>query len=291
MKYIYLVNGSQHGENISRIIQKLRKASGIFGRDYRIKIFHTPEEAHSLTERCRYRECVIAAVGGDGSIHYLLNDLMGSKNILSFVPYGTGNDFNRGCMKSLSSGIHEVDIIRINDRYCINNACFGIDADIANDDRFIHNQFIPKLLRFHAGVVHHFLTFREGRHLIIECNGKTIEGDYTTVIAANSQYYGGGYRVSPDSRIDDGLMEVYLVDKLSRPGMAKVILSMKSAGHLSHPALKMMKTKRMTISSSVPFEANIDGEPLQSDRFELELIPRAVRLEYDKEFIECFKKA
>ncbi len=290
MKYIYLVNSFQYGKGTGRIIHKLRRASEYFGRDYKIKVCRSPQESLSFIDQCKGLGRVITTIGGDGSINHLLNALAGSGNILSFLPYGTGNDFYRGCLEYLTSGVHEVDIIRINDRYFINNACFGIDADIANDERFIHNKFIPKPLRFHAGVVHHFLSFKEGRQLKIECGGETIEGNYTTVIAANSQYYGGGYKVSPDSRINDGIMEIYLVDKLTRPGMAKVILSMKNAGHLKDPALRMIKTDRLTISSALPFEANMDGEPLLSDRFELELIPRGILLDYDREFNEYFLK-
>ena len=68
--------------------------------------------------------------------------------------------------------------------------------------------------------------------------------------------------------------------------MAFLILSMKNAGHLQDPALRMVRAKKVMVSSPVPIRANVDGEPLQADHFELELIPRAVRLEYDQSFIE-----
>ena len=303
MKYIYVLNRFQTREKTPQLIKKLEETSARFNREYEIRIHETPEDAARLKEDYRDTEYIVTAIGGDGSINHLLNDLVGTKNILSFIPFGTGNDFARAMVQELSdpvrepdiqergnqeSGLREADIVRINDRYFINVACFGIDADIANDDRFVHSRLIPKPLRFHAGVLFHFLSYRKGRRLKVECNGETIEKEVTSVVAANSQYYGGGYRISPGSRIDDGIMEIYIVDHLSRPRMAKVILSMKHAGHLNHPAVRMIQSGKAVVSSPVPFRANIDGEPLYSDRFEIELIPKGIRLAYDKAFLESF---
>lgn len=289
MKYIYLVNRFHHKDDTDTIIKRLEKASDVFHRDYELRINDSPEEARASIADYRDKEYVLTAIGGDGSINNLLNAMVGSRSILAFLPFGTGNDFYRGCVEKFESGIHDVDIIRINDRVFLNNACFGIDADIANDEHFIHNSFIPKSLRFHAGAIYHFLNYKEGRFLDIRCEGKRKKGEFTTIVAANSPYYGGGYRVSPDSVNDDGMMEVYFVEHISRLKMAKLILSIKNARHLKSPALRMLRTKKLTISSPSPFSANIDGEPLLSDHFDLELIPQGIRIDFDKEFINCFK--
>ena len=116
-----------------------------------------------------------------------------------------------------------------------------------------------------------------------------IKKECVTVVAANGRYYGGGYQVSPDSRIDDGLLEMYIVDQMDRFRMARLILSIKNGGHLHHPALRRMQIKKAVISAPRPFRANIDGEPLLSDRFALEVIPRGIRLEYNREFIDRFR--
>ena len=289
MKYIYLVNRFHHGKQTGHIIQKLKKASELSGRDYRIRVCNDTKEVHQILTCIQNKTCVVTAIGGDGSINHLLNELVGTKNILSFLPLGTGNDFYRGCSQTLHDGIHTADVIRINERYLINTACFGIDADIANDERYIHKKYIPKPLRFHASVLHHFLSFKEGRYLRVEHDDGREEGNFTTVVAANNQYYGGGYRVSPVSRIDDGLMEIYLVKNLNRIRMAKVILSMKDAGHLKDPSLTMIRTKKLVVSSLSPITANIDGEPLVSDHFELELVPEGIQLAFDRDFIRLFR--
>ena len=288
MKYVYIVNRFNLKEKTDELISRLRTVSEEFNREYEIRVNETVEEALKMKDDYRNTEHIITAIGGDGSVNLVLNDIVGTKNILSFIPYGTGNDFYRTCEETLKDGIHDVDIIRINDRYFINVACFGIDADIANDEHYIHNRFIPKSMRYNAGVVHHFLTY-SSRKMKVEFNDETVDKQFTTVVVANSRYFGNGYRVSPLSYMDDGKMELLLADKLNKASMANVILSMKNAGHLKNPAVRMACADKITISSDIPFKANIDGEPLLADHFEITMVPKGIRLEFNKEFAKRFK--
>ncbi len=286
MKYVYIINRFNLKEKTDPIIKRLKQVSGELGRDYEILLNETVEDARSSIKGFKDTEYVLTCVGGDGSINLLLNDIIDTKNILAFIPHGTGNDFVRACGQNAEDGIREIDIVAINDRCFLNVACFGIDADIANDDRFIHNRFIPESMRYNAGVIHHFLTWHP-RKMKVEVNGEVIEKEFTTVVAANSRYYGGGYNVSPFSDISDGKMELTLADSLDKFNMARVILSMKDGSHLKDPAVRLIETTEAIISSDVPFKANIDGEPLLSDRFELKLLPKRFRIEYDRNFVEA----
>ncbi len=286
MKYVYVLNRFNLKEKTDDFIRKLKKVSESFLRDYEILVNDTVEEAKDSLKRFRDQECIITPIGGDGSINLALNDLVGTKNILAFLPHGTGNDFNRFCHEEMTDGIHEVDIVRINDRYFINVACFGIDADIANDDNFIHNRFIPEAMRYNAGVVHYFLTYRP-RKMKVEVNGEVIEEEMTTAVVANAHYYGGGYKVSPMGKIDDGKIEIIVADRLNKIRMAKVILSMKDASHLKDKAVHSYVSDKAVISSDRPFKANIDGEPLEASVFEMEVIPKGIRIDFDSAFIKA----
>ena len=284
MRYVYLVNRFNLKEKTEQIINRLKTVSDEFMRDYEIVVTDKIEDIKDTIERYKDHSDILTAIGGDGSINLLLNSIINTNNVLSFIPSGTGNDFCRASMQNLENGIHEVDIVKINDRYFINVACFGIDADIANDERYIHNKLIPSSLQYHAGVVHHFLTYKP-RKLKVECEKQIYENEYTTVVVANNRYYGGGYNVSPLSSISDGKMEVLIVDKLDKINMAKTILSMKDGKHLQNPALKSITTNKVSISADSGFYANIDGEALYSDRFDMQIIPKGFKVEFNKEFI------
>ena len=286
MKHIYMINRYICRGRTDEITGRIRKACEDTRQDYVIEISDTPGESKACALRYRDSGYVITGVGGDGTINHLVNDFAGSDTILSFIPFGTGNDFFHGCREKLKDGINVSDIVRINDRYFINCACFGIDADIANDETFIHNRLIPRSMQFNAAAVSHFLTWRGGRHLRLEFNQETIEQDVTTVVSSNSRYYGGGYNIAPDSRIDDGLMDVCIADHLRKLNMARTILSMKNAGHLNNPAVRFIRTEKLVVNSDRPFAANIDGEPLVSDRFELEVVPGGCRIWFDRSFLK-----
>ena len=284
MKHIYIINQFHLKEKAPLLIEKLETVSKQLHRDYEICVNATPKDVKKTLSAFKDSENIITCVGGDGSINLLLNDLIGTKNILSFIPQGTGNDFYHYCRDNLSDGFHDVDIIRINDRYFINVACFGIDADIANDDNFIHNRFIPRSMRYNAGVVYYFLTYK-ARAMKIKVNDQLIEKDFTTVVAGNAQYYGNGYHVTPNGDVKDGVMEVLLADKVNKAAMAKLILSMKDSSHLKNPAVQIFSCRKLEVSADQPFQANIDGEPLKASHFELEVLPKGFRIYLDYDFI------
>lgn len=198
MKYIYIVNRFNLKKSTDVIIRQLHDVSKQFNRDYEIMINDDISQAKDNMKQFRNTEYVITSIGGDGSINLILNDIIDTRNTLAYIPLGTGNDFYKANLEDYEKGIHEVDVIQINDRYFINVACFGVDADIANDDRFIHNRFIPEAMRYNAGVIYYFLTYRP-KTLTVEIDDHKIIKEVTTVVVANAKYYGGGYKVAPEA--------------------------------------------------------------------------------------------
>ena len=287
MKYIYIVNRFNLKDRTDPMIERLKSVSDKLGRDYEIIVNSTVQEAISLKERLKDSEAIVTAIGGDGSINHILNTITNTRNVLSFIPVGTGNDFYKANLEDLEDGIHTVDIAKINDQYFINLVCFGIDADIGNDDGFVHNSFIPEALRYNAGVVYHFLTYKP-RRIKVEFNDQVIEKDFTTVVVGNAKYYGNGYRVSPNGNITDGKLELLMCDKLNKIKMATTILSMKDSSHLKNPAIKIYECDHAVISSDIPIRANVDGEVQESKSFEIAILPKQMKLEFNREFINQF---
>ena len=289
MKYIYLVNRFNFHNKTEDIIDRLKTVSDEMGRDYEIVVNDTVDDAKKTGSQFKDTEYTVTSIGGDGSVNLVLNDIVGTKNTLAYIPIGTGNDFYHANADDLKKGMHDVDIVKINGRYFINVACFGIDADIANDDRFIHNKLIPESMRYNAGVVYYFLTYKP-KYLTLEIDGQTISQKVTTIVVANAKYYGGGYKVSPYGSIDDGMLEVHIVDALSKPKMAKIILSMKDASHLKDPAVRSFQTDKLAILAQEQTGANIDGEVLISDRFDIQIVPKVIKLDFDPDFIDRIRE-
>ena len=94
MKYIYLVNRFQLKKKTALMIERLNRISRKMKRDFEILVNKSPEQAGSAVRRYRNPGNIITAVGGDGAINHVLNDLAGTDTILSFFPSVWGMIFS-----------------------------------------------------------------------------------------------------------------------------------------------------------------------------------------------------
>ena len=285
MKYIFILNRFSLKSNTSLIVEKIEKACKKRKLDYKIEINNSTMSTEDILKKYKKTKSIIMAVGGDGTINRVLNGIVGTKNILGYIPYGTGNDFYRANQEVLNKGINTIDLISINNKYFINIACFGIDAVIGNNSDIIHSRIIPKKYRYKMGLLVNFLKYKP-KNFIVSFNNKSYKDEYTTIVVCNARYYGGGYRVSPNSSLDDGLLEVLLVKKTTKYDMAKLISSMKNAFHLKSSKIELFQTDELVIKTDSEISSNIDGEELTSDTFKIKLIPKGINVYYDQDLID-----
>ena len=135
------------------------------------------------------------------------------------------------------------------------------------------------------GLLVNFLKYKP-RNFIVSFNNKSYKDEYTTIVVCNARYYGGGYRVSPNSSLDDGLLEVLLVKKTTKYDMAKLISSMRNAFHLKSSKIELFQTDELVIKTDSEISSNIDGEELTSDIFKIKLIPKGINVYYDQDLID-----
>ena len=67
--------------------------------------------------------------------------------------------------------------------------------------------------------------------MIVKIDDEVIDDHFTTVVLCNGKYYGGGYKIGFNSKLNDDLIDVYLVPKMPKLGMAKLILGMNKGNH------------------------------------------------------------
>ena len=289
MKYIFLLNSFSLKERIPTVLDKIREVCKKLNIDYEVEINSEIKSTEDILEDYKNSEDIIFAIGGDGIINRVLNSIVGTKNKLGYIPYGTGNDFYRSNKELLKQGLNKIDLVKINDKYFINIACFGIDADIANNENLIHSKIIPKKERYNISLLYNFIKYR-ARSAKVEINEDTYLDKYTTIVVCNGRYYGGGYKIAPTSKLDDGLLDVYLVRKMPKIKMAKLILSMKNAKHENSPNVNKIQTDKLTIKSEKDISSNIDGEILTSKEFNIQIIPKGIEVYYDEKLIELLKE-
>ncbi len=284
MQYVFLVNVFSLGNEISEIVGRIEIVARTLKLDYKIEFNSSSVTTEDILDRYKNSQNIIISLGGDGTINRTLNGIVGTKNALGFIPYGTGNDFYRSARELLDEGINKVDLVRINDRYFINVCCFGIDADIANTDVLIHSKLIPKSQRYNISIINHFLKYKARRMRVI-VDGNVYDQEFTTVAVCNARYYGGGYKVGTNALMNDGLVDVYMADKMSKLGMADLILGMKQGKHETSPSVRVLKTSKLRIETEEEVICNIDGDKLSGTTFDIEVIPQGIDVFYNQHMI------
>lgn len=288
MKYIFVINSFTLKDEINEVIHRIKDFCVKNNMEFEVEINNEDNSTEDIVKK--YKKCgyTIVAVGGDGMINRVLNTLVGTNNTLGFIPCGTGNDFYRSVSKEMKNEIEECDVIKINDRYFINVACFGIDADVANNKGLIKSKIIPKSQRYNVSVINSFLKY-EPRHFILKINNEEIEGDFATVAVCNGGYYGSGYNISPNFKLNNGLIDVYAVEDDNKFNIMKMILSMKKGKHEKYKKVHKFQTNRLTIISNKEINSNIDGEELESKKFNIE-VKGKIKIYINKELINFVKE-
>lgn len=287
MKYIFVINSFTLKDEINEIIHRIKDFCIRKNMEFEVEINNEDNSTEDIVKK--YRKCgyTLVAVGGDGMINRVLNALVGTNNTLGFIPCGTGNDFYRSALKEIKKETEECDVIKINDRYFINVACFGIDADVANNKGLIKSKMIPKSQRYNVSVINSFLKY-EPRHFVLKMNNEEIEGDFATVAVCNGGYYGSGYNISPNFKLNNGLIDVYAVEDDNKFNIMKMILSMKKGKHEKYKKVHKFQTNKLTLISNNEINSNIDGEELASKKFNIE-VKGKIKIYMNKELINFVK--
>lgn len=287
MKYIFIINSFTLKDEINDVIHRIKDFCVRKNMEFEVEINNEDNSTEDIVKK--YKRCgyTLVAVGGDGMLNRVLNALVGTNNTLGFIPCGTGNDFYKSSSKQFKKEIEECDIIKINDRYFINVACFGIDADVANNKDLIKSKIIPRSQRYNISVINSFLKY-EPRHFILKMNKEEIEGDFATVAVCNGGYYGNGYNISPDFNLNNGLIDVYAVEDDNKLNIMKMILSMKKGKHEKYKKVHKYQTNKLTLICSNEVNSNIDGEELLSKKFNIE-VKGKIKVYFNKELINFVK--
>ena len=285
MKHIFLINRFSLKHRTDKMVEALKKVCKRRKLDFEIEINNDIYSTEDIINKYKNAKHIIYAIGGDGILNRVMNAILKTKNTFSYIPYGSGNDFDRSAQELFHNGINEVDLIKINNMYCMNVVCFGIDAEIANKGTESNSTVVPREDKYIAAIISHFIHFKPFEFKIKSGMDKE-EGLYSTITVCNGRYYGAGFHPNPHGFLDDGLMDAMIVDKMPKLQLINYILKLKKGKHESMLKVKNVKTSKMVIESPVPITANIDGEELTDTRFELKIEKKALKVYYDKDLID-----
>lgn len=284
MKFVFLLNRFTIGKDLDKIIDKIKKAAIKHNLDYIIEINSLDYSTEEILKK--YQEnYIIMTVGGDGLVNRVLNCIIGTSNILGVIPYGTGNDLYKSIKKQYQDKINECDLIKINDKYFINTACFGIDADVANNESVMKSKLIPKKFKYIFGLIWTFIKYK-GRYLEVYIDNEKYKEKFTTVAVCNGEYYGNGFNINPYSELNNGLFDVLIAPYIKKINLITLILGMKKGKHIKDKNIIIKHSNNMIIKSRDNIKCNIDGEILEAKEFNISVLEKKMKIYYNEELIK-----
>lgn len=288
MKHIFMINRFSLRERLDSYTKAIENAAKKLELDYKIEINSEEETTEDILDRYKNKSDIIYAVGGDGILNRVINSIYGTKNKVACIPAGTGNDFNRSINESFKEGDNVVDLIKCNNNYLVNVACFGVDADIANDDSVVHNKWIPRKLQYDVGVVKHILLYKPYT-FTMKWDKEEKTSKLSLVTVCNGRYYGGGFNVNPDGFYDDGMLDAYIIYATNRRQLLDYLIKLLKGKHKECKHVEHIRTNKFTIITDNDIDGNLDGESLKSKKFEMSVIPKALTFYYYKQLVEQIK--
>ncbi len=253
------------------------------------------DSAHAAV---RSRPDALVVVGGDGMVNLGANVVAGTRVPLAIVPAGTGNDMARGLDlpvgdteaairrlgEALQGAPRSIDAMRVSwtdadgaacERWAAGSLSAGFDAIVnerANSMRHPKgpSRYILALLAELAGLTP--LRYR------VTLDGELLELHAVLVAVGNNVSLGGGMRITPDAVIDDGLLDVMLVEPLSRIAFLRIFPRVFKGEHTSDPRVILRRARRIRIEVDVPLVAYADGERMGPLPVDLEVVPGALRV-------------
>jgi diacylglycerol kinase (ATP) len=130
--------------------------------------------------------------------------------------------------------------------------------------------------RYHLAMLRELASFRAINYTVT-ADGETWQQAAMLISVANGQSIGGGMKVTPDAVLDDGLLDLFIVSRLSRTGLLKVFPKVFSGGHLGHPAVHIRRVRKVELSAD-NVVAYADGERIGPLPLTIEVVPGAVRV-------------
>ncbi len=282
MKYIFIINPASGKTNYDKIKHNIM--DNLKNENYEIYETNAPKEATEIASKFKSEEnTVVYSVGGDGTLNEVVNGIAEGKCKLGIIPTGSGNDFYR-TLKETNKEIIRVDLGKVNDRYFINIASVGMDAETCNNANRIKSK-IKLRASYYLALIHTFLTFKS-KSLKLKIDKNVYAGDYIIVAICNGKFYGGGFKIAPVATFDDNLFDIYLVSKANRFKLIKILMALLKSEHEKYPEVRKYTGKKINIKSDSNLIVNIDGEITISKNINIEMIEDALFIYNDAGLVE-----
>jgi diacylglycerol kinase (ATP) len=232
-------------------------------------------------------QAIVAACGGDGTVHLALNAVDQLPVTLAVVPMGTGNDFarhlgiqstsaavraiERGSTRYIDTGI--IEFAGGTRRYAGVASC-GFDAEV--NERANGLRGPEGTLKYLVAVLGQ-LRALTALSLTVNRDDHQEAGRWTLIAVGNTSSYGGGMRICPTASCEDGLLDITAVDEVSRRLLIRVLPRVFNGSHVRHPAVTQHQVREIRVEGT-EFPVYADGERVGQGPVRIRVDPGSLRV-------------
>jgi len=265
------------------VVQRL-KAHGI---EHEILLTDSPGHATELARRLVSQGATtIGAAGGDGTVHEVINGLAGTSVTLAVIPTGTGNDLARALNIPLEVG-EAIDTLseapaRSMDYGVDIEGVFGVILGLGFTAQVMdhvnkNKDFLRGPMAIAAAVLKVVNTL-QATELEIILDGVAITRRSVAVFVMNSCWTGGGMYVTPQAKLNDGLLHLCLVNELGKLELLRLLPKVYSGQHVGHRAVEFHTCKEIVISTAQPIIKMFDGNVYGKTPVSAKVVPQGLKV-------------
>lgn len=254
--------------------------------DYDIRWTESPGHATELARQSVEEHMdLVVAVGGDGSVSEVAHALAGTDVPLGVLPFGSGNGLARhlGYPMNKSKAIRvfnrfkveDMDLFQLSNSYICSMAGVGFDAYVA--EIFARHK-ARGFLGYTFGFLKAFIRYPYFNYKVT-LSDREISGKAFMIVMCNSNQHGYNVKIAPKASVQDGKMDVWILDKFPRWKATLIFLSIVRGMHHKSRYFNSFTTDHVIIETKTPVHFHMDGEPADKiTRIEADVKPRALRV-------------
>jgi YegS/Rv2252/BmrU family lipid kinase len=290
---LLIVNpAARHGET-AKLLPRIERLAAPDVAGVETVLSAGPRHALDLAKAAVGFDAVIA-VGGDGTAHEVLNGLMEqpteTRPLYGIVPTGSGNDYAHtlgmsddpatAMLQLASATPRDVDLGRCNGIWFGESVAVGLDARVTA--KAVELKTTTKLsgLPLYLRALFYVLDKEYyGHKAVVQYDDNPpFETEMLILAATNGPTYGGGFKITPDSVFDDGLLDICRIDTMPKPEAFMRLPFVIAGKHTKMRPVHMSRARRVTVVAEKPVEGQIDGEVMLERSYDIEVVPKALRV-------------
>ena len=293
MKFIIAVNphsGKKKGPAL------LKQIKPIFDSvDAKLNIIETTFSGHAKELACQEKlddYDGFLAIGGDGTLHEVINGMLNRKDHkkipIGLIPGGSGNSYMhdldlkdpmQAARAIINNNKRLVDVakVKINNetKYSMNMIGWGLVTDIGNKAE--HYRWLGTSRYTILSILE--VLKNKSRSATLIMDDQKIEADFTFIIACNSIHVGKGMKMAPKAKLDDGLIDLIVVQSdVTKTRLLTTLPKLFDGSHVNQPEVSYFQTSSFSLIPKKDEIINIDGEIMGSTPIKVKMIPRILEI-------------